>query len=67
MTMREALENFGGGFKIAGRKVNNLRYADVIVLITTTPAELQELINRIAKAGSRYGLVIICDDLELVG
>ena len=29
-----------------------------IVLITTTPTELQEVINRIAKSGSRYGLVI---------
>jgi len=53
MTMREALENFSGRFKIGGRKINNLRYADDIVLITTTPTELQELINRIAKSGSR--------------
>ena len=49
---------FGSGFKIGGRNVNNLRYADDIVLITTTPTELQELINRIAKSGSRYWLVI---------
>ena len=30
----------GHGFKIGGSKVNNLRYADDIVLITTTPTEL---------------------------
>ena len=58
MTMREALENFRGGFKIGGRTVNNLRYADDIVLITTTPAELQALLNRIRIAGTKYGLVI---------
>jgi len=39
MTMRDALENFSGGFKIGDRKVNNLRYADDIVLITTTPTQ----------------------------
>jgi len=56
--MREALENFSGGFKIGGRTVNNLRYADDIVLITTTPTELQALLNRIRIAGMKHGLVI---------
>ena len=58
MTMREALADFKGGFKIGGRKVNNLRYADDIVLVTTTPAELQELLSRVADSGKRFGLVI---------
>jgi len=58
MTVKQALENFSGRFKIGGRKVNNLRYAEDIVLIITMPTELLELINRIAKSGSRYGLVI---------
>jgi len=58
MTTTEALENFSCGFKIGGRKVNNLRYADDIVLITTTPTELQALLNRIRIAGMKYGLVI---------
>jgi len=58
MTIREAFADFNGGFKIGGRKVNNLRYADDIVLVTTTPAELQELLSRVADSGKRYGLVI---------
>ena len=49
MTMREALQNFSGGFKIGGRKVNNLRYADDIVLITTSPTELHALLNRLIE------------------
>jgi len=53
MTMREALENFRGGFKVGGRTVNNLRYADDIVLIIRTPTELQALLNRIRIAGMK--------------
>jgi len=51
--MREALENFRGGFKVGGRTVNNLRYADDIVLIIRTPTELQALLNRIRIAGMK--------------
>ena len=29
-----------------------------IILIATTPTELQELLNRVADSGKRYGLVI---------
>ena len=64
MTMREALENFSGGFKIGGRMVNNLRYADDIVIITTTPTELQALLNRIRIAGMKYGLVMMTISLK---
>jgi len=37
--MRLALEGFGGGFKIGGRLVTNLRYAGDIVLKANTEAE----------------------------
>jgi len=62
--MRKALENFSGGFKIGGRMVNNLRYADDIVLITTTPTELQAFLNRIRIAGMKYGLVMMTISLK---
>ena len=38
--------------------MNNLRCADDVVLITTTLIELQELLNRVADYGKKYGLVI---------
>jgi len=38
--------------------VNNIKYADDIVLVTTTPTELQKLLNRIRIAGKKYGLLI---------
>jgi len=37
--MRLALEGFGGGFKIGGRLVTNLRYAGDMVLKANTEAE----------------------------
>ena len=55
--MREALEQYKGGFKIGGRRVSNLRYADDIVLVATSSEELQELIQRMVDAGKNYGLI----------
>ena len=45
MAMREAMHGYTVGFKIGGRTVTNLRYADVIVLIAGSEAELQELLD----------------------
>jgi len=46
VAMREALNGYNKGFRIGGRVINNLRYADHVVLIATSPEDLQELINR---------------------
>jgi len=40
--MRLALEDYTGGFRIGRIHVTNLRYADDIVLIASSEAELQE-------------------------
>ena len=56
--MRIALEGFQGGVTIGGRKINNLRYADDIVLIASSLSELQDLVNRVANAGKEYDLHI---------
>ena len=46
--VRLALEGIEGGFKIGGRLVMNLRYADDIVLIAGgTEAELQKIVTRL--------------------
>src|SRR3984885_7787555 len=58
MAMREALETYKGGYKIGGRKITNLRYADDIVLIAESPEELQDLVQRLVEAGQKYGLII---------
>ena len=58
MVMRRVLENWNGGFKIGGITINNLRYADDIVLIAETAEELQELVDRLVKEGTNYNLLL---------
>jgi len=47
MVMRETLDGFQGGLQIGGRMIMNLRYADDIILLATSEAELQELVHRL--------------------
>jgi hypothetical protein len=58
MVMRRVLENWNGGFKIGGITINNLRYADDIVLIAETAEELQELVDRLVQEGTNYNLLL---------
>ena len=45
MVIRETLDGFQGGLQIGGRMITNLRYADDIILLATSEAELQELVS----------------------
>jgi len=47
--MRETLDGYTGGFRIGGRTVTKLRYADDIVLIATSQSDLQELVMQPAE------------------
>jgi len=40
MVMRETLDGFQAGLQIGGRMITNLRYADDIILLATSDAEL---------------------------
>ena len=53
--MRETLDGFQGGLQIGGRMITNLRYA---ILLATSEAELQELVDRLDRVSSRYSLLI---------
>ena len=57
--MRESADELGWiGVTISGRTINNLRYADDIVLIATSAAALQQLIDRVNEVSKEYGLEI---------
>jgi len=56
--MRVALDGYLGGFRIGGRLINNLRYADDIVLVASSEAELQELVSRVYGAARDTGMRI---------
>ena len=56
--MRETLDGFQGGLQIGGRMTTNLRYADDIILLATSEAELQELVDRLDRVSRKCSLLI---------
>ena len=44
------------GIKIAGRNINNLRYADDITLMTESEEELKSLLMKGKKESEKFGL-----------
>ena len=55
--MRSAgLEETQGGIKIAGRNINNLRYADDTTLMAESKEELQSLLMKVKEESEKVGL-----------
>ena len=55
--MRNAgLEEAQAGIKIAGRNINNLRYADDTTLIAESEEELKSLLMKVKEEGEKVGL-----------
>ena len=66
MVMTETLDGFQGGLQIGGRIVTNLPYADDIILLATSEAELQELADRLDRVSSKYSLMINADKTKVM-
>jgi len=45
MVMRDALDGLQGRIQIGWRIVTNVQYADDVILLATSEAELQELVD----------------------
>ena len=55
--MRNAgLEETQAGIKIAGRNINNLRYADDTILMTEREEELKTLLMQVREESEKAGL-----------
>ena len=55
--MRNAgLEEAQAGIKVAGRNINNLRYADNTTLIAESEKELKSLLMKVKKESEKVGL-----------
>ena len=55
--MRNAgLEEAQAGIKIAGRNINNLRYADDTILMAESEEELKSLLMKVKKESEKTGL-----------
>ena len=50
------LEETQAGIKIAGRNINNLRYADDITLLAESEEELKSLLMKVKKESEKVGL-----------
>ena len=50
------LEETQAGIKIARRNINNLRYADDIILMAESEEELKSLLMKVKEEGEKVGL-----------
>ena len=54
--MYSGLEEAQAGIKIAGRNINNLRYADDTILMAESEEELKSLLMKVKKESEKVGL-----------
>ena len=65
--MRKAeLEETQAGIKIAGRNVNNLRYADNTTLMAESEAELKSLLMKLKEESEKVGLQLNIQKIKIM-
>ena len=65
--MRNAgLEEAQAGIKIAGRNINNLRYADDTTLIAESEEELKNLLMKVKEESEKVGLKLNIQKMKIM-
>ena len=65
--MRNAgLEEAQAGIKIAGRNINNLRYADDTTLTTESEEELKSLLMKVKVQSEKVGLKLNIQEMNIM-
>ena len=65
--MRNAgLEEAQAGIKIAGRNINNLRYADDTTLIVESEEELKSLLMKVKEESEKVGLKLNIQKTKII-
>ena len=65
--MRNAgLEDAQAGIKIAGRNINNVRYADDTTLIAESEEELKSLLMKVKEESEKVGLKLNIQKTEIM-
>ena len=65
--MRNAgLKEAQAGIKIAGRNINNLRYADDTTLMAQSDEELKSLLMKLQEASRKVGLKLIIQKTKIM-
>ena len=66
--MRNAkLEEAQAGIKIAGRNINNLRYADDTTLMAESEEELKSLLMNVKEESENIGLKLNIQKMKVMG
>ena len=66
--MRNAgLEEAKAGIKIAGRNINNLRYADDTTLMAESKEELKSLLMKVKEESENVGLKLNIQKAKIMG
>ena len=63
--MKEALTEIGD-FKIGGRIINKIRFADDTAIIAKTQKELQDMVNRLVDTRRKYCMEINIDKSQVM-
>ena len=65
--MRNAgLEEAQAGIKIAGRSINNLRYADDTILMAESEEELKSLLMKVKEESEKVGLKLNTQKMKIM-
>ena len=60
------LDEAQAGIKIAGRNINNLRYADDITLIAKSKEELKSLLMKVKEENAKVGLKLNIQKTKII-
>ena len=60
------LEEAQAGIKIAGRNINNLRYADDITLMAESEEELKSLLMKVKEESKKVGLKLNIQKMKIM-
>ena len=65
--MRNAgLEEVQGGIKIAGRNINNVRYADDTTFMAESEKELKSLLMKVKEESEKAGLILNIQKTKII-
>ena len=66
ITRNAGLEESQAGIKIAGRNINNLRYADDTTLMAESEEELKTLLMKVKEESEKAGLKLIIQKTKIM-
>ena len=66
ITRNAGLEEAQAGIKIAGRNINNLRYADDTILMAKSEEELKSLLMKVKEESEKVGLKLNIQKTKII-